>query len=120
MATKGTDAVTPEQEARIRMLYRDMLAERTMRDAGGSVGSKTFKAGMTQRQRNPRGHFGGAVSTLGGLLGAQEGGLMTGGATGAVLHAGNALLGHALANRRLTKMEQTDQAVINHLLGQSR
>ncbi|MBS1042057.1 hypothetical protein JK203_14565 [Gluconobacter cerinus] len=44
VATKGTDAVTPEQEARIRTLYRDMLAERTMRDAGGSVGSKTFKA----------------------------------------------------------------------------
>ncbi|MBS1037218.1 lytic transglycosylase domain-containing protein [Gluconobacter cerinus] len=121
VATKGTDAVTPEQETRIRMLYRDMLAERTMRDAGGSVGSKTFKAGMTQRQKEIRGgHFGGAVSTLGGLLGAQEGGLMTGGATGAALHAGNALLGHALANRRLTKMEQTDQAVINHLLGQSR
>ncbi|MDE7540437.1 lytic transglycosylase domain-containing protein [Gluconobacter sphaericus] len=121
VASKGTDAVTPEQEARLRMVYRDMLAERTMRNAGGSIGSKTFKAGMTQRQKEIRGgHFGGAVSTLGGLLGAHEGGLMTGGVTGAALHAGNALLGHALANRRLTNMEQTDQAVINHLLGQSR
>lgn len=121
VATKGTDAVTPEQEARLRTVYRDMMAERTMRDAARSNGSNTFKNAMQQRQKEIRGgHFGGVASTLGGLLGAQEGGLMTGGVTGAALHAGNALIGHALANRRLTKMEQTDQAVINHLLGQSR
>lgn len=122
VSKKGTDAVTPEQEARLRMVYRDMRAERTMRDAAGSShGSNTFKNAMQQRQKEIRGgHFGGAASTLGGLLGAQEGGLMTGGVTGAALHAGNALLGHALANRRLTNMEQTDQAVINQLLGQSR
>lgn len=121
VSTKGTDAVTPEQEARLRMVYRDMLAERTMRDAARSNGSNTFKNAMQQRQKEIRGgHFGSVASTLGGLLGAQEGGLMTGGVTGAALHAGNALLGHALTNRRLTKMEQTDQAVINHLLGQSR
>ncbi|MBS1060769.1 transglycosylase SLT domain-containing protein [Gluconobacter sp. Dm-44] len=118
VATKGTDAVTPEQESRLRTVFRDMQAERTMRDAARSNGSNTFKNAMQQRQKEIRGgHFGSVASTLGGLLGAQEGGLMTGSVTGAALHAGNALLGHALTNRRLTKMEQTDQAVINHLLG---
>ncbi|GAJ29739.1 lytic transglycosylase domain-containing protein [Acidomonas methanolica] len=119
VARKGSDAVTPEQEGRLRTLYRDMLAERETLAAGrANGGSKTFKAAMTQRAKEARGgHAGGIVSTVGGLLGAQEGGLLTGGALGAALHTGNALLGHALVNRRLTNMERTDQEVINQLIG---
>ncbi|MBS1026133.1 lytic transglycosylase domain-containing protein [Gluconobacter cerinus] len=122
VSTKGTDAVTPEQEARLRMVYRDMHAEKTMQKAAGSsYGSNTFKNAMQQRQKEIRGgHTGGALATMGTLAGDHLGGALTGGVTGTVLNAGNSLLGHALANRRLTKMEQTDQAVINHLLGQSR
>jgi len=119
VSTKGTDAVTPEQEARLRMVYRDMRAERTMRDAAGSShGSNSIKNAMQQRKKEVRGGYGGgALSTMGTLAGDHLGGALTGGVTGTILNAGNALLGHALANRRLTKMEQTDQAVINHLLG---
>ncbi|OAJ69048.1 lytic transglycosylase domain-containing protein [Gluconobacter cerinus] len=119
VSTKGTDAVTPEQEARLRMVYRDMHAEKTMQKAAGSsYGSNTFKNAMQQRQKEIRGgHTGGALATMGTLAGDHLGGALTGGVTGTVLNAGNSLLGHALANRRLTKMEQTDQAVINHLLG---
>lgn len=122
IATKGTDAVTPEQEARLRTVYRDMLAERTMRDAAGSShGSNTFKNAMRERQKEIRGgHAGGALSTAGTLAGDHLGGALTGGVAGTILNAGNTIVRHALANRRLTSMEQTDQAVINHLLGQSR
>ncbi|GBQ72564.1 hypothetical protein AA103196_3097 [Ameyamaea chiangmaiensis NBRC 103196] len=119
VASKGTDAVTPQQEGRLRALYRDMLAEREIQAAGrSSSASKTFKAGMTQRTKEARGgHVGGLLGPIGGVLAGHEGGLLTGGAVGTALHTGNALLGHALAARRLTNMERTDQEVINHLLG---
>jgi len=115
----GTDSITPDQESRLRMVYRDMLAEREMQAAGRSQGgSKTFKAGMTQRAKEIRGGNIGAMLTTGGaLLGGHEGGMLAGGIAGTALHTGNALLGHALANRRATNMEQADQYVINHLLG---
>lgn len=118
VSTKGTDAVTPEQEKRLRMLYRDMLAEREMREAGRSSGaSKTFKAGMTQRTKEVRGgNAGGMLGTLGGALGGHEIGVLGGGALGGALNIGNNLLTHALANRRLTNMQRVDQEVINRLL----
>lgn len=118
VSTKGTDAVTPEQEKRLRMLYRDMLAEREMKAAGGSSGaSKTFKASMKQREKEVRGgNVGGMLGTLGGALGGHELGFLGGGALGGALNVGNNLLTHALANRRLTNMQRVDQEVINHLL----
>lgn len=118
VSRKGTDAVTPEQEAALRSAYRDMLAERETRAAGRSSGaSKTFKAAMTQRAKEVRGGTGGALlAPLGGALGGQEIGALAGGAIGSALHAGNALLGHALTNRRLTNANKIDQEVINRLL----
>lgn len=118
VSTKGTDAVTPEQEKRLRMLYRDMLAEREMKAAGGSSGaSKTFKASMKQREKEVRGgNAGGMLGALGGALGGHELGFLGGGALGGALNVGNNLLTHALANRRLTNMQKVDQEVINHLL----
>ncbi|KAB8122457.1 lytic transglycosylase domain-containing protein [Komagataeibacter medellinensis] len=120
VSTKGTDAVTPEQEGRLRAIYRDMLAEREMQAAGRSNGaSKTFKAAMNQRTKEVRGgNYGGVLGTLGGALGGQELGALSGGAIGTALHTGNALLGHALANRKLTNIQRTDQEVINRLLPQ--
>ncbi|GAA4475591.1 lytic transglycosylase domain-containing protein [Gluconacetobacter asukensis] len=119
VSTKGTDAVTPAQEARLRALYRDMLAEREMREAGRSSGaSKTFKAAMTQRAKEVRGGFtGGLLAPVAAAIGGHEGGAFTGGALGAALHGGNTLVSHALANRRMTNMERTDQKVITRLLG---
>lgn len=118
VSTKGTDAVTPEQEKRLRMLYRDMLAESEMKAAGGSSGaSKTFKASMKQREKEVRGgNAGGMLGTLGGALGGHELGFLGGGALGGALNVGNNLLTHALANRRLTNMQKVDQEVINRLL----
>lgn len=118
VSRKGSDAVTPEQEAALRSAYRDMLAERETRAAGRSSGaSKTFKAAMTQRAKEVRGGTGAALlGPLGGALGGQEVGALAGGAIGSALHAGNALLGHALTNRRLTNANKIDQEVINRLL----
>ncbi|MGO2957578.1 MAG: lytic transglycosylase domain-containing protein [Acetobacter sp.] len=118
VSTKGTDVVTPEQEQRLRMLYRDMLAEREIQAAGrSSNASKTFKAGMKQREKEIRGgNVGAVVSTAGGLLGMHEGGAITGGLAGAGLHTVNHLANHALANRRLTNMQRADQEVINLLM----
>lgn len=118
VSTKGTDAVMPEQEKRLRILYRDMLAEREMKDAGGSSGaSKTFKASMNQRISEVRGgNAGGMLGALGGALGGHELGILSGGALGSALNVGNNLLTHALANRRLTNMQRVDQEVINHLI----
>lgn len=118
VSTKGTDVVSPDQEARLRKVYRDMLAEREMQAAGRSNGaSKTFKAGMMQREKEVRGgNAGGMLGALGGALGGQELGVLGGGALGTVLNVGNNLLTHALANRRLTNMQRVDQEVINHLI----
>jgi len=119
VSTKGTDAITPEQESRLRTVYRDMLAEREMLAAGRSQGgSKTFKAGMTQRTKEVKGGMlGSALTTGAALLGGHEGGLAAGGVAGMAFHQGNALLGHALASRRLANAERTDQELINLLIG---
>lgn len=118
VSTKGTDVVSPDQEARLRKVYRDMLAEREMQAAGRSNGaSKTFKAGMMQREKEVRGgNAGGMLGALGGALGGHELGVLGGGALGSALNVGNNLLTHALANRRLTNMQRVDQEVINHLI----
>lgn len=118
VSTKGTDVVSPDQEARLRKIYRDMLAEREMQAAGRSNGaSKTFKAGMMQREKEVRGgNAGGMLGALGGALGGHELGVLGGGALGSALNVGNNLLTHALANRRLTNMQRVDQEVINRLI----
>lgn len=118
VARKGTDFILPEQKSRLDTLFRDMAAEKDLQTRIKTAGSDTFKNGMIQRTKQVRGgHVGGALSTAGTLAGEHMGGMLTGGLTGTAINAGNTLLGHALASRRLTNMERTDQEVINRLLG---